>query len=256
MSTIKSVIGLIQESLENPNFDSLSDARIFRIMIQEGDYVCNELNLSGNPWNFQSFSLTVNAGEDYHMITEVGDFMVPFAVETSDPSNPMFVSRPIRIVDLVDLERYASAGTQTGSTNSSQKHSAMAVAFTEMPGQAGMRAARFGPIPNTTATFTILYQPITTRPSTLQDQLTKFPQFEQYYIIRIEVNALQFCEWPTLSPQDNEAKRVSMLGNENMPGSRAFRFKELDTQFTRQRRKIDQRNNTRVVAPGRILRKI
>jgi hypothetical protein len=257
MITIKQATSAMQEGLDFPVFESLSDGRCFRLLVQSGDEINNDLGLSGRPWNFQNFILTVKANEDFHAIVEVGDFTVPFAVETMDTSDPSFQVRPVRIVDFTDLERWAGAGTNLlQSGNTVVKHTAAAVCFTEMPGQPGIRAARFGPKPNATADYNIFYTPNVIRPQSLQDLATKFPQYEQYLLLRAELAAIQYCDWQGKTPEENEAKRQRLRGDPNMPGTRAYRFGELKEQFTRQRRKVDQRNNTRLIGPGRYLRKL
>lgn len=248
---------MVQESLGHPTFDSLNDLRIYRIAINELDAINNYLGLTGNPWNLSLLVLTVQAGADYQPIVSVGDFSTPFAVETADSSCPSFVSRPIPILGIADLESYAGAGTQIIYNNNLQyKHTALAVAFTEMPGQPGIRAARFAPIPNQSADYNIFYQPNVIRPSTVQDPVIKFPQYESYLLARVQVNALQYAEWPNMSPDNNAKRRAELIGDPGKPGSMAFRFLELDKMFVRMRRKSDQHNQARLAAPGRILRSL
>lgn len=233
VSTLKQFIGAIQRGCDAPLYYSLSDARVAEMTITECDFVNNELNLTGRPWNYSSFPLTVQAGEDYHAITEVGDFTVPIAVETTDPSNPQHVVRVLVLDDPVDAVRWRQAGTLGAA---GVAHSALSVTFTEMPGQPGVRAARFAPKPNAQATYNVLYAPNVIRPQSLYDQVTKFPQFEPYMFLRVLMSALPYCEWEGMDDEKNAAKRATIQGNPQMPGSNAYRFAELTSQFVRLRR--------------------
>jgi hypothetical protein len=215
--------------------------------MNELDFVNSELNLSGRPWNYSSFPLTVQANEDYHAITEVGDFTTPIGVETTDPSNPQHVVRVLVLDDPLDAVRWRQAGTLGPS---SVEHSALGVTFTEMPGQPGVRAARFAPMPNAQATYNVLYAPNVIRPQSLSDPISKFPQFEPYIFLRVLMAALPYCEWETLDKDGNEAKRATLQGSPQMPGTNAARYLELQNQFIRLRRHNKGTSPSRVRAFG------
>jgi len=243
IATLKQFIGAIQRGCEAPLYYSLSDSRVAELSINELDFINNELALTGRPWNYSSFPLTVQAGEDYHAITEVGDFTVPITVETTDPSNPQHVVRVLVLDDPVDAVRWRQAGTLGAAAVA---HSALSVTFTEMPGQPGVRAARFAPKPNAQATYNVLYSPNVIRPDSLQSQIIKFPQFEPYIFLRVLMAALPYCEWEGLDKDGNEARRASLQGNPQIPGTNAYRFGELDRQFTRLRRRAHGNSPSRV----------
>lgn len=243
VATLKQFAGAVERGCDFPLYYSLSDSRVCEMAVTELDFINNELGLTGRPWNYSSFPLTVQVGEDYHAITEVGDFTVPIAVETTDPSNPQHVVRVLVLDDPVDAVRWKQAGTLGAA---GVAHSALSVAFTEMPGQPGVRAARFAPKPNAQATYNVIYTPNVIRPQSLQDQITKFPQFEPYIFLRVLMAALPYCEWEGMDDEKNANKRATIQGNPQMPGSNAYRFAELSVQFMRLRRQSHQNHLGRV----------
>lgn len=254
ISTLEQFLGRVSRECGEPLYSSLPDSRIAELTISEIDAINNDLNLTGRPWNYQSFVLTVSPGEDYHAITEVGDFTVPFAVETMDKSNPNLTTRVLILVDPVDQVRWRNAGTLAPA---GVKHTAVAVTFTEHPEQPGIRAARFSPEPNAQADYTVLYVPNVVRPNSLDAPVTKFPQFENYLQVRVTLAALPYCEWAEFEAAENKQelnanKRAALRGDPGMPGSLAFRFAELKEQFIRQRRQSQQSHIARLTPFGRL----
>jgi hypothetical protein len=250
MITLKQALGQIQRWCDYPKYDSLSDSRCAEIIVQQTDYIFNQQNLTGRPWNYSAVPITVTPNEDYHPITEVGDFGLPIAVETTDPQNNLGI-REITIVDGVDGVRFFREGTLGPSGVAS---AAICVSFGEHPNQPGQWAARFGPKPNANATYTALYAPNQRRPQSLQDFILKYPQWEQYALIRSTCGALKFCSWEGMTKDENVANRAALLGRIDEPGSFAYQFKEFDTQFTRMARQPYQPHIARMIPFGRFLR--
>jgi len=248
-STLKQFIGAVIRHCDDPLYFSLSDSRVAELTMNEIDLINNDLNLTGRPWNYSSFNLTVQPNEDYHAITEVADFTVPFSVETSNPNNPAHVVRVLILDDPTDAVRFSHAGTLAAP---GVMHTAQSVAFTEHPEQPGLRAARFAPKPNAQASYKVLYVPNIVRPQALTDSVVRFPQFENYLLTRVVLAALPYCEWEGLDGEANAAKRKALQGDPQMPGSHAFRFIELNAQFTRQRRQSHQNHGIRIVPFGRL----
>lgn len=249
VATLKEAIGIIQRGCDAPLYESLSDSRVADFLVQAGDFVNSELGLTGRPWNFSSFDITVQAGEDYHAITEVGNFTVPFAVETKNPANPNHVVRVLVLNDPVEAVRWHQAGTLGPG---GVMHSALSVTFTEHPEQPGVRAARFAPKPNAQGTYVCYYAPNVLRPQSLDSAVIKFPQFENYIYSRVILQALPYCAWEGMSDEQNAAKRETLQGDPRTPGTNAFLFNQYETQFIRLRRQTHQNHLARAVPFGRL----
>jgi hypothetical protein len=250
VASLKIACGRIQRDADYPLYQSLPDSRVAENLIGEVDFVNNDLNLTGRPWHYRMFPLTVTSGEDFHAITEVGDFTVPFAVETTNPANPNHIVRVVVIDDPTDAVRFGNAGT-LGPPN--VMHSAVSVSFTEHPEQVGLRAARFAPKPNAQATYNVYYVPNVIRPQSLTDPITDLPQFEEYIHVRTLLRCLPYCEWEGFDGEANAAKRRTLTGDVQTPGSHAARFMELQNQFIRMRRQSHQNHSgPKIVAFGRL----
>jgi len=257
MITLDQAIGQVRRWADYPLYVTLSAGRCAELLVQQSDLAFNDLNLSGKPWNDQMFTITVQPGEQYHTITEVGNFGTPWLVELFSPSNQSTagqpgwnVAQPITITDPVNLDRYYN--TPGGGPDLAWV--AQACAFQQDPNNPGQWAVRFGPACASSATggvqFQIHHFPQTQRPQSLTDPITLNPKFEQYLMTGALITGLPYCEWEGIAPTEAESKRQRLIT------SWSTEFQRMHEQFMRMRRQVNQGQElTRMIAFGRTLRR-
>lgn len=197
------------------------------------DELVTELNLSTQSWLVPRFTLTVDAGTDTYAVP-VGDFgrlQLVVAVSTTGTAQ----ARPIDIVDEPQLIGYFHGGDQgpSGITNSAE---ACCLIFKD-----GQAHIKFGPIPNATGEYLVIYEPDQVHPQGLNKSAFRMPQFDGYLADRVAFKGLPYQRWKEFEGMDaverlkaNQAKRAEIretLGLEIARADVRFRrFRQSDRQ--------------------------
>lgn len=247
MITLQEAIGQIRRWTDYPLYHSLSDGRIAELLVVQSDMAYNDLNLSGKPWTDQVFDVVLGPDEDYHTITEVGDFGTPWLVETENPSDLNHRVRAVTILDGETGVRFYNAGTIGADT----QWNAYACSFGQAPGAPGQWAVRFAPKPAASGgRYKIHYFPSNIRPQALTDPVINFPEFEMFLMVGGLITAIGYCQWEGKSAEEGADKKKSL--HESWDGV----WSRLETQFVRQRRQqVQGQGMARIVPFGRTLRR-
>jgi len=230
-ATYEELIGFVRIKCGDPPISVVSDGKVDLLLTGQIDYLTTEFSLSKNLWVSGRKPLTVNAGDDFILVSgQDSEFGKPYSVETMDSGDPNHRVRRIAIVDPAELVRSYHGGDPGPSD---VKHSAEAIAFFV---EGADWRARLGPKPGTFAEYLILYEPPTQRPKELDSRGFPFEQFEDYLTWRGAKAVLPYAKrWFKAEDQLEEYEDIRV--------EIASQVEQGDFQFAKWRRTNRNGNN-------------
>lgn len=223
---------------------------IDELMFNVVDELVTEQNQTSQDWYLLDFSLPVEAGRAQYNIEDLApNFGKAHFIFTEDPGNTTFKSRPVEIVDYLQLVRDFSGGDPGPA---GVKHSARAFAFPYNDEQKRLEAV-IGPTPGESASYRVMFEPATVRPQSVTEQAFRHQQFSGYVADRIAFKALHLCRWeifdeitdPSLREKANKDKRAEIRQTLAMEIGRG------DDLFKRFKKSTSQPNSFRRLHFGR-----
>lgn len=237
-ANVKQIFDLVRDRMDRPTYRSISDQRLANILTGESDALHTELELANKFWHVRSVPMTVSPGDDWITIT-AADFYIPTALETRDDSDVNHNTRSVDIVNPVELVRFYNGG-DLGPQGT--KWSARAVAFGEHPVIPDARAMRLGPKCNEACEYTLVYEPMTVRPTSLAGIGFTWTQFEGYLVDRIALRGLVYAKWDGLSGVGSQGQELSTdqlnaVRRKELTDAILPFFKDNDDRFQRAKRR-------------------
>lgn len=213
MATVNNLIGDMKRKLQYPA--QPQDGILAECLIETIDEKLTEINQTREAWFTERATITVSPGRDEYLLdARAPNLGKARFVWTQDRSDPNFFRRPVDIVPFEQLTTYYQGGdpTVTQSSANNVKHSAIACAVMYEVGFGNKII--FAPIPNQTADYVLIYEPMILRPSAKTDSGWRFDQFKGYLTDCASLRALPSCAWKGLSMEENAAQRREIAGGQ------------------------------------------
>lgn len=223
-----SMLGLIGAVRRKCGFYAPSDGPdegiVAEFILEVLDEATTELGLATPTWYLPRFSITAQVGVDETQISQVGDFGRAYMVLTAPSTAGPYDTRVVEMVDSSVLYRLYGAGDRSQTTSGSSNTiwaSACAFSFHD-----GSHWFQVGPVPSSSADYTILYEPDVVRPpSASEPQAFRLPQFDSYIS-----DLAAFRVLPYVTMDQGRKKNISdMLVTTISDGAQRFRrFRQSD----------------------------
>lgn len=196
--------------LMRPSRASLDDGDLADYCIESIDQLVIDLNAGTQPFFLQTARIDVVSGQAIYALNNVPNFGRARYLYTMDDSDPNHQRRPINIVSYESLMELYGGGDPlpTLVSPSPMPHTAAAAAFyylREAPGPGDV--IEFGPVPNQSASYKMIFEPDVVRPQARQDIGFRLAQFDGYVAALTAVKALPHCTWKGLDKIEAAARK-------------------------------------------------
>jgi len=196
--------------LLRPSRASLDDGDLADYCIETIDSLVIDLNAGVEPFFLQSVRIEAVAGQSVYPLSNATNVSRARYLYTLSDTDPTYKRVPIDLVSYENLQGTFGGGDPISTstpTFAQEPHTAQAAAvyyLRESPGPGDV--LEFGPIPNQSASYKLIYEPDVVRPQAKQDPGFRLQQFDGYVAARTALRALPQCKWQGL-PEEKEEKR-------------------------------------------------
>lgn len=207
------------------------------------DEVVTELNLSSQSWLVPRFILTVDAGRDTYLISRPDFGRLQLVV-----TNPTTTEKSVKVVDIVDEPQLFNfySGGDTGPSGVS--HAAQACCLIHKDGESYIK---FGPIPNASCEYLIIYEPSQVRPEGRGDPAFRLPQFDGYIADRTAFKGLPYQKWAEFDQLPAVEKlKANKMKRDEIRETLVLEIQRADLRFRRFRQSDRQTDTFRSIPYG------
>ncbi len=221
MATIDEMIGNVRMRMADPDFHNPSLRHLLRFTLDHVRSLFNQITNSNEAWATGELTQAISPGAEEYSLAITGK---PFAMYTTDSSNPSHVERMIPVYTLQNL-LLAYEGPRDGAWVWPQyaggsSHTAMGVAFYQKDGAPGWYA-RVRPLPQASAQYKILYSIGNWAESAGLSSSPVLTDHHHLIEVRTAMSALPMARWSEDEKANTEKRKELALSLMN--DERAFR---------------------------------
>lgn len=211
MSSLDQCVDRVYAALDRPDAKRLPAFTVAIAVLDVGDRLITELNLTPEAWLESRVNINVEANTPSYVIN-ASDYSKARYLFTKDEADPSHRRRKIPIVDRENLTDFYEGGDPDSASITSLPHNAQAAAV-YFESAAGVYRLEFGPIPNQSASYDLFYEPATERPADKNSLSFRFPQFDGYVADKAAMRVIRSCMWKGMSGPNCLAKRNEIRGD-------------------------------------------
>lgn len=243
MSSLDQCVDRVYAALDRPLEKRLPAPTVAIAVLDVGDRLITELNLTPDAWLESRVNINVEADTPTYVIN-AADYSKARYLFTKDESDPSHRRRKIPIFDREVITDSYNAGDPDIGGLTSIKHNARAAAV-YFDSTLGAYRLEFAPIPNQAASYDLFYEPATERPTDRNSVAFRFPQFDGYVADKAAMRVIRSAMWKGMNAADCRAKR------DEIRGDLAPLIEEGDSLFRRFKMSMTNQSSYMRVAFGR-----
>lgn len=208
---LRGLLRNVRTRLGSPKSQRPSDKELLLLLSTHVQSFINRANLSAKPWAVDEIPLQVTAGVEDYPVGSASQFGKPIQVRTVFPQNPAHIERDIDFFELGDINFDWNYPKNLGNlyyNADGSPHTALRMGFFRKSGidQVYMRVM---PIPQSAATYQVLYQIGLYGETAELDDTPIVPQHHGLIEVRTAIDALPLTEWDD-SEDSNRKKREEL----------------------------------------------